>query len=139
MRAAITLFVFRVSISLCKNVGFLAISFLMIEIVRWRVSMTSTNSASDLLKFFRFICGLRILGCQIALVLNEKLVDTVGDMLVDLTQSDLRIDKRFLARDIVDFCDVLCAFVSVEHVRPDLEMTAVVQHCRNLVALLVPN
>ena len=84
---------------------------------------------------FRFICGLRILGCQIALVLNGKLVDTVGDMLVDLTQSDLRINKRFLARDIVDFCDVLCASVSVEHVRRDLELTAVVQHCPNLVYL----
>ena len=111
----------------------------MIEIVRWSVSMTSTNSASDSLKFFRFICGLRIMGCQIALVLNGKLVDTVGDMLVDLTQSDLRIDIRFLARDIVDVCDVLCASVSVEHVRRDLELTAVVQHDRNLVALLVPN
>ena len=77
--------------------------------------MTSTNSASYLLKFFRFICGLRVLVCQIALVLNGKLVDTVGDMLVDLTQSDLRIDKRCLARDIVDFCDVLCASVSVEN------------------------
>ena len=99
----------------------------MIEIARLNVSMTSTSSASDLLKSFaslvltifgsvsallaarqrirellRFICGLRLLGCQIALVLNGKLVDTVGDMLVDLTQSDLHVVERFLARDIVD-------------------------------------
>ena len=52
MRAAFTMFVFRVSISFCKNVGFLAIFFSMIEIARWTVSMTSTSSASDLLKFF---------------------------------------------------------------------------------------
>ena len=83
----------------------------------------------------RFIFGLHLLGCQIELVLNGKLVDTVGDMLVDLTQSDLDFVERFLARDIVDFCDVLWASVSVEHVRLDLELTAVVQHCPNLVDL----
>ena len=89
------MFVFRVSISFCKNVGFLAISFLMLEIVRWSASMTSTGSASDLLKSFA------------SLVLTV-FVDTVVDMLVDLTQSDL-------------------------------ELTTVVQHYRNLVAILVPN
>ena len=52
VRAVITMFVFRVSISFCKNVWFLAISFSMIEIVRWNVSMTSTISRSDLLKSF---------------------------------------------------------------------------------------
>ena len=78
MRAAITLFVFRVSISFCKNVGFLAISSLLNEIVRWSVSMTSTISASDLLKFF-------------ASLVFMVFVDTVGDMLIDLAQSDLEL------------------------------------------------
>ena len=54
--------------------------------------MTSTISASDLLKFF------------------VSLVFTV-------------------------FVDLLCASASVEHVRRDLELMNVVQHCRNLVAL----
>ena len=31
-------------------------------------------------------------------------VDTVGDMLVDLTQSDLYFVERFLARDIFSSC-----------------------------------
>ena len=53
--------------------------------------MTSTISASDLLKFF------------------VSLVFTV-------------------------FVDLLCASASVEHVRRDLELMNVVQHCRNLVA-----
>ena len=52
MSATVALFVFRVWISFCKNAGFLAISFSMIEIECWSVSMTSANSASDLLKFF---------------------------------------------------------------------------------------
>ena len=52
MSATVALFVFRVSISFCKNVRFLAISFSMIEITRWSVSMTSTISASDFLKSF---------------------------------------------------------------------------------------
>ena len=33
---------------------------------------------------------------------NEKLVDPVGDMLVDLTHSNLHVVERFLVRDIVD-------------------------------------
>ena len=86
MRATVALFVFRVSISFCKNGGFLAISFSMIEIACWSVSMTSTSSASDLLKSFASL----VFHCL-------QLVDTVGDMLVD----------RFLARDIVDYGDVL--------------------------------
>ena len=61
----------------------------MIEIVRWSVSMTSTISSSDLLKFF-------------ASLVFTVFVDTIGGVLVDLTQSDL-------------------------------ELTTVVQHCRNLV------
>ena len=52
MGATVTLFVFRVPISFCKNAKFLAISFSMIEIVRWSAPMTSAISASDSLKFF---------------------------------------------------------------------------------------
>ena len=130
------LLVFRVSISFCTNRKFLAISFSMTEIACWSVSMTSTISASDLLKFFRFF-GSHGPWLQIALVLNGKLVDTVGDMLVDLTQSDLYFVERFLARDIVDYGDLLCASASIEPVRKDLELMNVVHHCRNLVALLV--
>ena len=91
--ATVALFVFRVPISFCKNVRFLAISYSMIESVRWSVSMTSTTSASDLLNFF------------------ASLVFTVLGLLIS------------------------CASASVEHVRRDLEMTNVVQHCRNRVAL----
>ena len=82
MSATVELFVFRGSIPFCMNAGFLAISFSMIEITRWSVSMTSIISASDLLKFF-------------------------------------------------------ASLASIEPVRRDLELTNVVYHCRNFVALLV--
>ena len=65
--------------------------------------MTSTNSASDLLKFFASL----VFRC-LWLVLSS---DTVGDMIVDL----------------------LCASASIEHVRRDLGLMNVLQHCRNLV------
>ena len=52
MSATVTLFVFRVSIPFSMNLGFLAISFSMIEIPCWNGSKTSTNSASDLSKSF---------------------------------------------------------------------------------------
>ena len=64
--------------------------FSMVEIVRWNVSMTSTNSASEFAEVFRFF-GFRGLW----LVLSS---DTVGDMLVDL----------------------LCASASIEPLRQDL-------------------
>ena len=48
---------------------------------------------------------------QIALDLNEKRVDTVGDMLLDVTHQNLHVVERFLVRDI-----------SVEHVHRDLEL-----------------
>ena len=35
--------------------------------------------------------------------------------------------------DVVDHGDVVCAPGSLEHVRRDLELTTVVQHCLNLV------
>ena len=92
MSATVALFVFRVSISFFKKVRFLAISFSMIEIACWSVSMTSAISASDLLKSL------------------ASLVFTV-------------------------FVDLVCASASVEHVRRDLELMNVVQHCRILVAL----
>ena len=92
MSATVALLLFPVSIPFCKNERFLAISFSMIEIVRCTVSVTSTISASDLLKFF------------------ASLVFTV-------------------------FVDLVCASASVEHVRRDLELMNVVQHCPNLVAL----
>ena len=109
MSATMASFVFRVSILFCKNVGFLATSFSMFEIQCWSVSVTSTNTASDLLKSFASLVfrGLR-------LVLSS---DIVGDILVDL----------------------LCASASMELVRRDLELMNVVHHCRNLVAFLVPN
>ena len=66
--------------------------------------MTSTISASDLLKSF-------------ASLIFTVFVDTVGDMLVDR----------------------LCASASVEPVRLDLKLMDAVNHCRNLVAFLVPN
>ena len=51
-----------------------------------------------------------ILRCQVTLVLNEDLVDTVGNMLVDLT---LHVVERLLVRDIVHYGDVVCAPVSL--------------------------
>ena len=54
-------------------------------------------------------------GCQVALVLHEKLVDTVGDTLVDLTRLILHVAERLLVRDTEDCGDIVCS-VSVEHV-----------------------
>ena len=45
---------------------------------------------------------------------NEKLVNTVGDMLVDLTHSN-----HFLVRDIADCDDVVCTPVVVSRGRPE--------------------
>ena len=87
----------------------------------------------DFVEVFRFICGQRLLVRQIALVLNRKLVDTVGFTLVDLTHPNRHVAEYFLACGIVDYGDVLCASVSIEHVRRDLELVTVVQHCRNLL------
>ena len=65
--------------------------------------MTSTNSASDLLKSF---ASLRFFGFRgLRLVLSS---DIVRDMLVDL----------------------LCASASIEPLRRDLELMKVVHHCR---------
>ena len=74
-------------------------------------------------ELFRFVCGQLFLRCQVALVLHEKLVDSVGKMLVDLTHLFLHVVERFLVRDIVDSGDVLCSPVSVERVPRDLELS----------------
>ena len=58
---------------------------------RFPLSLVSLVSHASLVfrvgirDLLRFVCGQRLLGCQIAIVLNGNLVDTVGDMLVDLT------------------------------------------------------
>ena len=57
MRAVLMLFRFLVSIPFCKKARFLAVTFSMIEIVCWNVSMTPTNSASDLLQSFTSSVG----------------------------------------------------------------------------------
>ena len=94
-------------------------------------SSHSCRTSQRIRELRRFICGQLLLRCQVTLALNEEVVDTVGNMLVDLTHPSLHIVERFLVRDIVDHGDVVCA-VSVVHVRRDLELTAVVQHacCR---------
>ena len=79
MSATVALFVLRASISFCRNVGFLAISFSMTEIVRWSVSTTSTISVSDLLKIFGFH-GLWLVN------------PLVGDMLVGLLCASASIE-----------------------------------------------
>ena len=50
---------------------------------------------------------------------NEKLVDSVGDMLVDLTRSNLHVVERFLVRNIVDCDGVVCVLVVVSRGRPE--------------------
>ena len=50
---------------------------------------------------------------------NEKLVDTIRDMLVDLTFSNHHVVERFLVRDIVDCDDVMCVLVVVSRGRPE--------------------
>ena len=92
----------------------------------------SYRTFQRILEVLRFISGQLLLRCQFALVLNDKLVETVGDLLVDLSHPSLYVVERLLVRDIVDYGDVVCDF-PVEHVRRDLELTTVVQHCLNVV------
>ena len=47
------------------------------------VALVSESQVQGIRKLLRFICGQLLLRCQVALVLNEELVDTVGDILVD--------------------------------------------------------
>ena len=58
-----------------------------------------------------FICARCLLGCQVALLLIEKLIGTVGVMLVDFTHPHLHIYERFLVCDIIDYDDVVCALL----------------------------
>ena len=122
MRAVMMLFVFHVSISFGKNAGFLAMSFSMVELAFRSVSMTSTGSASDLLKSFASfgfhgLCWYRR-G-------HACWSHSIGPLLCwTIPCSGHRRQLWFL-----------CASVSVEHVRLDLELTTVVQHCPNLVDL----
>ena len=60
-----------------------------------------------------FICEQLLLRCQVALVLNEELVDTVRDMLVDLSRPILHVVERLLVRDIIDCDDVVCVPVVI--------------------------
>ena len=64
--------------------------------------LTFRESASS---FASSVDNSSLLRCQVALVLSEKLVDTVGDMLVDLARPIL---ERFLVRHITDCDDVVC-------------------------------
>ena len=50
-----------------------------------------TSQGQGICELLRFGCGQPLLGCQAALILNEKLVDTVGDMLVDLARPTLHV------------------------------------------------
>ena len=95
------------------------------------VALVSERQFQGIRELFRFICGQLLVRCQVALVLDEELVDTVGDMLVDLA---LHVGERFLVCDIVVMMSRVLA--SVEHVPRDLELKRVVQHCRGLVEVV---
>ena len=62
---------------------------------------------------------------------GRRLIDCLGTF-ARLTRPSLHVAERLLLRDTEDYGDVACV-VSVEHVRRDLELTTVVQHCLNLV------
>ena len=63
-------------------------------------------------ELLRLICGHLLLRLrrQVALVINEELVNAVGDMLVDLTLPILYVVERFLVRGVIVCDDVSCAF-----------------------------
>ena len=69
------------------------------------MALFSELQVQGIRELFRFICGQLFLGCQAALVLDEKLVETVGDMLVDLAH---HVDERFLVSDTAERDEVLC-------------------------------
>ena len=62
---------------------------------------------------------------------GRRYIDRLGTF-VRLTRPSLPVAERLLVRDTEDYGDIVCA-VSVEHVRRDLELITVVQHCLNLV------
>ena len=98
------------------------------------VALVSERQVQGIRDLLRFICAQLLLRCQVSLVLNEELVDTTRDMLVDLAHPTLHVVGRFLVCHIEDSNDgVVCVPVSVEHVPRDLELKRVVRRCRNLV------
>ena len=100
MSATVALFVLRISISFYKIAEFLAISFSMIEINVGSVSMTSTNSPSDLLLSF-------------ASLVFTVFVDTFGDMLDDLLCASASVEpvRPYLElMDAVQHCRDVVAF-----------------------------
>ena len=54
-------------------------------------ALVSERQVQGIRELLRFICGELLLRCQVALVLNEELVDTVRDMLVDLAHPTLHV------------------------------------------------
>ena len=97
MRAALMLFVFRVSISVCKNARFMAISFSMIEVACWSVSMTSTNSASHLLKSFASSVGYLFWDVK------SHLFSTASSLLIP-SETCLLISPNQTFTLLIDFC-----------------------------------
>ena len=100
MRAVLMLFGFLCVDFLLQECRVLGFSFSMIEIACWNVSMTSTNSALDLLKSF-------------ASLVFAVFVDTAEDMLVDLlcasaSVEPVRLDLELM--DAVQHCRDLVAF-----------------------------
>ena len=101
------------------------------------MALVSESQVQGIRELLRFICGQLLLRCQVALVLDDKLVDTVRDMLVDVAHPTLHVVGRFFVCRIKDYADdVAGVSVLVEHVHLDLELKRVVQHCRNLVGLV---
>ena len=65
------------------------------------VALVSERQVQGIRELLRFICGQLFLQRQVSLVLNEELVDTVRDMLVDLAHPILV--ERLLVRNIIDW------------------------------------
>ena len=63
-------------------------------------SSHSYRTSQRIGELLRFTCGQLLLRCQVALVLHEKLVDTVGDT---LTRPSLHVAERLLVRDTEDY------------------------------------
>ena len=54
-------------------------------------SSHSCRTSQRIRELFRFICGQLHLRCQVTLALNEEVVDTVGNMLENLTHPNLHM------------------------------------------------
>ena len=55
------------------------------------MALVSESQVQGIRELLRFIFGQLLLRRQVALVLNEELVDTVGDILVDLARPNHRL------------------------------------------------